>query len=97
MLIVVKFYWDDLLPISTSHKDFTEFVLPQDSPIRDAYEHTFAVLGARDGVFPQYHPKFLEWDSSIFVSVFDRLWTGEERDASVLCQQAHDLTNALLQ
>jgi multiple sugar transport system substrate-binding protein len=81
----------------TSHLDYTDFVLPQDSPIRDAYEHTFAELGKRDGIFPQYHPKFLEWESSVFVSVFDRLWTGEERDASVLCKEADDLTNALLQ
>lgn len=80
----------------TSHLDYTDFVLPQDSPIRDAYEHTFAELGNRDGIVPQYHPKFLEWETSVFISVFDRLWTGEERDASVLCQEAHELTDALL-
>jgi multiple sugar transport system substrate-binding protein len=80
----------------TSQLEFTGAVLPQDSPIRDAYEHTFAEMGARDGVHPAYHPKYQEWESSIFVRVFDRLWTGEERDAAALAEEAHELTNTLL-
>ena len=80
----------------TSHLDFTDAVLPEDSPIRDAYEHTFAEMGARDGIHPAYHPKFQEWESSIFISNFDLLWTGEERDAAVVAERAHEQTNALL-
>ncbi len=81
----------------TSRLGYTEFVLPKDSPIRDAYAHTFSELGVRDGVFPAYHPKFQEWESSILTSIFDRLWTGEELDVSKLAQEADDLTNTLLQ
>ena len=80
----------------TSQLDFTHCVLPQDSPRRDAYEHAFAVMGAQDGVHPTYHSKYLEWETSVFISNFDLLWTGEERDASVVAEAAHEQTNMLL-
>lgn len=80
----------------TSQIEFTDCVLPQDAPQRDAYEYTFATLGSRDGVLPDYHPKYQEWESSIFVANFDLLWTGEERDAAVVAERAHEQTNALL-
>lgn len=40
--------------------------------------------------------KYLEWETSVFVSNFDLLWTGEERDASVVAEAAHEQTNMLL-
>ena len=80
----------------TSHLDFTDAVLPEDSPIREAYEHSFVELGAENGIHPAYHPKYQEWETSIFISLFDLLWTGEERDAAVIAEQAHELTNELL-
>ena len=62
----------------------------------DAYHEVFSVIGARDGVHPVYHSKYLEWETSVWVANMDLLWTGEERDASVAVQRAHDQTNALL-
>jgi multiple sugar transport system substrate-binding protein len=79
-----------------SNKDFADNVLPKDSPIRADYLHTFRELGDRDGVYPNYHPKYLEWETSIWGPVFDRLWVGEELDAAKLAQDAHDQTNKLL-
>jgi multiple sugar transport system substrate-binding protein len=80
----------------TSHLDFTGCVLPEDSPVRDAYEHTFSVMGAQDGVHPAYHNKYQEWESSVFISNFDLLWTGEERDAAAAAEAAHAQANDLL-
>ncbi len=80
----------------TSHLDFTGSVLPEDSPIRDDYEHTFAVMGARDGIHPAYHPKYQEWELSVFIPNFDLLWTGEERDAAVVAEIADEQANELL-
>jgi hypothetical protein len=53
-------------------------------------------LGLRDGIVPDYHPKYLEWESTVYVANFDLLWTGEERDAAAVCGRAHEMTNELL-
>jgi len=79
-----------------SQIEFTDCVLPEGAPQTEAYEYAFATLGARDGVHPDYHPKFLEWETSVFVPNFDLLWIGEERDASVVIERAHEQTNELL-
>jgi len=80
-----------------SNKDYADYALPKDSPIFKDYMHTFRELGEKDGVYPNYHPKYLEWETSIWGPIFDRLWTGEELDAAKLAQEAHDQTNTLLQ
>ena len=79
-----------------SQSDFHNCAAPDDAPYADAYHEVFSVIGARDGVHPAYHPKFLEWETSVWISNMDLLWTGEERDAAVAVQRAHDQTNALL-
>ena len=79
-----------------SQSDFHDCAAPDDAPYADAYHEVFSVIGARDGVHPAYHPQYLEWETSVWVSNMDLLWTGEERDAAVVVQRAHDQTNALL-
>jgi multiple sugar transport system substrate-binding protein len=94
----------ETLPISgemgsqfVGHMDFYEFGLPsEESGVREAFKHAMYDLGKRDGIFPNYHPKFLEWESTIFATSFGPLWTGEQRDAAVACMQCHEATNALL-
>lgn len=80
----------------TSQSDFHNCAAPDDAPYADAYHEVFSVIGARDGVHPAYHPKYLEWETSVWVANMDLLWTGEERDASVVVQRAHEQTNELL-
>ena len=79
-----------------SQSEFHHCANPDDAPYADAYHEVFSVIGARDGVHPAYHPKYLEWETSVWISNMDLLWTGEERDAAVAVQRAHDQTNALL-
>jgi len=80
----------------TSQSEFHNCAAPDDAPYADAYHEVFSVIGARDGVSPAYQPKYLEWETSVWVANMDLLWTGEERDASVVVQRAHDQTNELL-
>jgi multiple sugar transport system substrate-binding protein len=80
-----------------SQKDFADLVVPADSPIRAAYAHTFRELGERDGIHPVYHPKYQEFEASIWLPNFDPLWVGEADDAAPLAQAAHEQLNALLQ
>jgi multiple sugar transport system substrate-binding protein len=82
----------------TGHVDYYEYGLPQPETGLDveAFKHAMYDLGKRDGIHPVYHPKYLEWEPSVYNAVFDTLWIGEELDAAVACQQAHDLTNELL-
>jgi multiple sugar transport system substrate-binding protein len=80
-----------------SNMNFAEFGLPPaDLGISDAFQHAFVELGARDATYPAYHPKYQEWDSSVYTVSMDPLWVGEQRDAAVACAQAHEGTNALL-
>lgn len=82
----------------TGNMDFYEFGLPTETMgvDRELFKQTFYELGRRDGIHPVYHPKYLEWETTIYATIFDRLWTGEERDAAAACAQAHEQTNALL-
>jgi multiple sugar transport system substrate-binding protein len=94
----------ETLPISgemgsqfVSNMDYYEYGLPSaESGVRDAFKHAMYDLGSRDGIFPNYHPKYLEWESTVFATSFGPLWTGEQRDAAVACMQCHEATNALL-
>ncbi len=83
----------------TGHVDFYEYGLPIPETGLDPedFKHAMYDLGKRDGIHPVYHPKFLEWEPSVYQTVFDRLWIGEELDAAIACQEAHELTNELLQ
>ena len=80
----------------TSQSDFHNCAAPEDAPYGEAYHHVFSDIGVRDGVHPFYHPKYLEWESSVWVPNMDLLWTGEERDAAVAVAAAHEQANALL-
>jgi hypothetical protein len=77
---------------------FFEFGIPgePDSELNKQFKHAMYDLGLRDGVAPNYHPKYLEWESTVYNTVFDLLWTGEERSAAAACQQVHEMTNELL-
>ncbi len=79
-----------------SQAEFHNCATPEGASYADDYNYAFSVLGARDGVHPTYHPKYLEWETSVFISNFDLLWTGEERDAAVVAESAHEQTNMLL-
>ena len=66
-----------------SQSRFHDCAAPDDAPYADAYHDVFSVIGARDGVHPVYHPKYLEWETSgLGQPIWILLWTGEERDAS---------------
>ena len=80
----------------TSQSDFHNCAAPADAPYADAYHHVFSNIGVRDGVHPMYHPKYLEWETSVWIPNMDLLWTGEERDAAVAVAAAHEQANALL-
>ena len=80
-----------------SNMTFAEFGLPpEESGISDAFRHAFVDMGAKDPCFPAYHPKYQEWESTVYRVYLDPLWVGEQRDAAVACQSAHEGTQALL-
>jgi len=95
----------ETLPVSAEmgsqfvgNKTFWEYGIPgeKDSDLYNQFKHAMYDLGLRDGIVPDYHPKYLEWESTIYTALFSLLWTGEERDAAKICQQAHEKTNELL-
>lgn len=95
----------ETLPISgemgsqfTGNMNFYEFGLPLEAwgVDREAFKTTFYDLPRAHGIAPVYHPKYLEWETSIYQAIMDRLWIGEERDAAVVCQECHEATNQLL-
>lgn len=80
-----------------SRTGFEGFVLPEDSAVSvEDFNHAYADLGKQDGVQPIYHPKYLEWEASVFIPTFDLLWTGEVPDVAEVAAQAEALTNTLL-
>jgi hypothetical protein len=95
----------DLLPITgkmgsmfVGHVDYWEYAMPPEGAVdQEAFKHTFFDLGQRDGTHPVYHPKFQEWENTVYRPSFDPLWIGEERDAAVACAQAHEGTIEILQ
>jgi multiple sugar transport system substrate-binding protein len=95
----------ETLPVSgemgsqfVGNKNYYEYGLPSEEmgEVREAFKHAMYDLGLRDGIVPDYHPKYLEWESTVYVTVMDTLWTGEERDAAAACQRVHEMTNELL-
>ena len=96
----------ETLPISAEmgsqfvgNKTFYEYGLPHSEAtpqVTDDFKLAMYDLGLRDGVVPDYHPKYLEWESTVYSTVMDLLWTGEERDAVAACQRVHEMTNELL-
>ncbi len=80
-----------------SNMNFAEYGLPsEESGIREAFQHAFVEMGKQDPCFPAYHPKYQEWESTVYRLAFDPMWVGEQRDATVACQVAHEGTQALL-
>lgn len=95
----------ETLPISgemgsqfTGNMNYYEFGLPLDDwgVDKEAFKQVFYTLPRDHGIAPAYHPKYLEWETSIFQTYMDPLWVGEERNAAAACAQVHDATNALL-
>jgi multiple sugar transport system substrate-binding protein len=95
----------ETLPISgqmgsqfTGNVNYYEYGLPPADWGVDveAFRETFYTLPRQHGTHPNYHPKYLEWDTSIYRATIDPLWIGEERDAAVACMACHELTNRLL-
>ena len=82
----------------TGNMNFYEFGLPLDDWGVDkaSFEAAFYELPRQFGVAPAYHPKYQEFEASIYQTFLDPLWVGEERDASVACGQVHDALNDLL-
>ena len=82
----------------TGNMNFYEFGLPLEAwgVDRDAFKKTFYELPRQHGIAPVYHPKYLEWETSIYQTYLDTLWVGEERNAAVACAKVHEATNALL-
>ena len=62
----------------------------------DAYKHAFYDLPLQDGKVPLYHPKYQEWETSIFIRITDQLWAGEQTDVTAAMQQLQAETVALL-
>lgn len=81
-----------------SRSDYWEATIPSaDSGVDpDAYKHSFYDLGKRDGVVPLYHPKYQEWDTSIYTKLTDKLWVGEDSDVAGVLQELQSQTEALL-
>ncbi len=80
-----------------SNMNFAEFGLPaEETGIRDAFQHAFVEMGAQHPCYPDYHPQYQEWESTIYRVHLDPLWVGEQRDAAVACQAAHEATQAML-
>lgn len=96
----------ETLPISAEmgsqfvgNKNFFEYGLPSSTEtprLTEDFKHAMYDLGLRDGTVPDYHPKYLEWETTVYGLVMDLLWTGEERDAAAACQRVHEMTNQLL-
>jgi multiple sugar transport system substrate-binding protein len=95
----------ETLPVSgqmgsqfTGNVNYYEFGLPLEEwgVDREAFKLAFYDLPREHGIAPVYHPKYLEWETSIYQAIMDRLWIGEERDAAVVCQEVHEATNQLL-
>lgn len=95
----------EALPISgqmgsqfTGNMNFYEFGLPPEDwgVDREAFKHVFYELPRQFGISPSYHPKYQEWETSVYATAMDPLWIGEERDAAAACQLCHELTNQLL-
>jgi len=82
----------------TGNMNFYEFGLPLEAwgVDREAFKKTFYNLPREHGIAPAYHPKYLEWEASIYQTYLDPLWVGEERDAAAACAKVHEATNALL-
>jgi len=79
------------------HMDFAEFGLPSESSgIRDAFQHAFVEMGAKDPCYPNYHEKYQEWEYSVYAPAFGPIWAGELEDASVACQEADEGTQKIL-
>ena len=95
----------DTLPVSgemgsqfTGNMNFYEFGLPLDEWGVDkaAFETAFYELPRQFGVAPAYHPKYQEFEASIYATFMDPLWVGEERSAATACGQVHEALNELL-
>ncbi|RIK36594.1 MAG: hypothetical protein DCC55_26860 [Chloroflexi bacterium] len=95
----------ETLPISgqmgsqfTGNMNYYEYGLPlaEWGVDVEAFKHAFYDLPRDHGIAPVYHPKYLEWETSIYQAIMDRLWIGEARDAAVVCQEVHEATNQLL-
>lgn len=95
----------DTLPVSgemgsqfTGNMNFYEFGLPLDEwgVDKTAFETAFYELPRQFGVAPAYHPKYQEFEASIYQTFLDPLWVGEERDAAAACGQVHEALNQLL-
>lgn len=95
----------DTLPVSgemgsqfTGNMNFYEFGLPSDDWGVDkaAFETAFYELPRQFGIAPAYHPKYQEFEASIYQTFLDPLWVGEERNAATACAQVHDALNQLL-
>jgi len=82
----------------TGNVKYYEYGLPKDEwgVDKEAFKKTFYDLPRQHGTLPSYHPKYLEWETSVYATYMDPLWTGDQRDASVACAQVHDATNKLL-
>ena len=64
-----------------SNMNFAEYGLPsEESGIREAFQHAFVEMGKQDPCFPAYHPKYQEWESTVYRLAFDPMWVGEQRD-----------------
>ena len=95
----------ETLPVSAEmgsqfvgNSKFFEFGIPgePDSDLYNQFKYAMYDLGLRDGIAPNYHPKYLEWESTVYNAVFDLLWTGEEPSAAAACQKVHEMTNEML-
>jgi multiple sugar transport system substrate-binding protein len=95
----------ETLPISgqmgsqfTGNMNYYEYGLPLEEwgVDREAFKKVFHDLPLQNGVSAVYHPKYHEWETSIYATIMDPLWIGEERDAAKACMALHEQTNALL-
>jgi len=79
--------------------DFWEYGLPtKESGVDpEAFKKAFYDLGSRDGVIPLYHPKYQEWEATVYIKNMDRLWVNEEQDVAKVLAQVHAETQQLLQ
>ena len=77
--------WQDSIPGADSGVD------------PEAYKHAFYDLPLQDGQVPLYHPRYQEWETSIFIRITDQLWAGEETDVTAAMQRLQSETVALLE
>ena len=80
-----------------SNMEFAKYGLPpEELGISDAFQHAFIDLGARDACYPDYHEKYLEWESTAYNKNMDPVWAGEVEDVSVALAKADTETQAIL-